>query len=727
MIKFDFDLGLSEVHHKRVKTPSILQMDAMECGAVCLAIVLAYYGLHIPAETAREACGVTRDGSKAINIIKAARNMGMNAEGKRIKDLDSLGYMPTPFIVFWKFNHFIVVEGIIKNTVYINDPATGPRKITLDEFDKGYTGVLLRITPGEQFKPSGKKEKSVFGLLSDYLEGDLVELGYLFFVSALLSLPQASLALFIEFFVDKIIVDNQEQWMLGFALSMSFTILCMILLLWIQRYYLVLYKIRFSIKKIPRFFNKILHLPMSFYIQRATGDISNRIYIFDEISQKITDGFSEVIIDSLSIIIYTLIILLINKYIGLIAVFITILNFASIIITKRIIIDLGRRFSQDQAKMHGIEYSGVQMMEALKFMNGENRFFSRWLSYKSKLIDSQQTIDVYTALISLLPNALYFLNLVLLIILGAHFVMQGTMTVGGIIAIYTLLLLYPEPVISIVDNFLKINELKGDLLRVNDVLLYKGSKEKNEETKQIKSPNLVDIKDVYYGYCKLEAPILSEINISLKKGDSVAITGISGGGKSSLLNLITGLYDPWFGDIYLHGKNIKDYSPDELFKLVSYVDQNIFLFEGTIRDNLTMWDGSIDEATIIEALQTACVYDVVSMKGGLDYRILEGGANISLGQAQRIEIARALIKKPELILLDEATSALDSVTEAKIYQNLSKMDCSFIIVAHRLSAIRHCNEIIVIEDGAIAERGTHKELLKLNGKYKQFIEKDYLL
>jgi ATP-binding cassette subfamily C protein len=726
MIKFDFDQGLLQVHHKRVKTPSILQMDAMECGAVCLSIILAYYGLHISSETAREACGVTRDGSKAINIIKAARNLGMNAEGKRIKDIDSLRYMPTPFIVFWKFEHFIVIEGIIKNKVYINDPATGPRVITLDEFDKGYTGVVLSIRPGKEFKPSGKKEKSVFGLLRDYLKGDFIELSYLLFASALLSIPEASLALFIEFFVDNIIVKNQEHWMLGFVLSMAFTIACMIFLLWVQQYYLVLYKIRFSIKKIPDFFNKLLHLPMSFYIQRATGDISNRLYIFDEISAKITEGFSEGIMNSLSIIIYTLIILLINKTIGLITIFITILNFAAIIITKRIIIDLGRRFSQDQAKMHSIEYSGVQMMEALKFMNGENRFFLRWLSYKSKLIDSQQKIDFYSSLISLLPNVLYFLNLVLLIILGAHFVIKGTMTVGGIIAIYTLLLLYSGPVVSIVENFLKINELKGDLLRVNDVLQYK-TREESKEIDKIESTNLVDIKELYFGYCKLEAPILADINIALKKGNTIAITGISGGGKSSLFNLITGLYEPWFGNIYFAGKNIKNYSSDELFKLVSYVDQNIFLFEGTIRENLTMWDRSVNDNTIVEALKTACIYDVVAMKGGLDYRILEGGTNISLGQAQRIEIARALIKKPQLILLDEATSALDSVTEAQIYKNLSQINCSFLIVAHRLSAIKHCNEIIVIEDGSIIERGSHEELIQLDGRYKQFIEKDYLL
>lgn len=304
--------------------------------------------------------------------------------------------------------------------------------------------------------------------------------------------------------------------------------------------------------------------------------------------------------------------------------------------------------------------------------------------------------------------------------------MQGTMTVGGIIAIYTLLLLYSGPVVSIVENFLKINELKGDLLRVNDVLLYK-TREENNEIDRIETTNLVDIKELYFGYCKLEAPILADINIALKKGNTIAITGMSGGGKSSLFNLITGLYEPWFGEIYFAGKNIKNYSSDELFKLVSYVDQNIFLFEGTIRDNLTMWDRSVDDNTIVEALKMACIYDVVAMKGGLDYRILEGGSNISLGQAQRIEIARALIKKPQLILLDEATSALDSVTEAQIYKNLSQINCSFLIVAHRLSAIKHCNEIIVIEDGSIIERGTHEELIQLDGRYRQFIEKDYLL
>lgn len=728
MVKIDFSANLPKIRHKRVKTPTILQMDATECGAVSLAIILAYYGLHLSPERMRETCGVTRDGSKAINIIKAARNLGMEADGRRIDEVDDLFYIKTPFIIFWKFEHFLVVEGIVDKKVYINDPATGPRIISLEELDKYFTGVVLEISPSKDFQPRGKREKSTWGLLKDYIQGDELELSYIFLTTVLLSLPQAVFALLVEFFVDNILMKEQRQWMVGFTIILVILVCCNVLLLWIQRYYLILYKLRFLIEKIPKFFNQLLHLPMAFYMQRSTGDIANRIHIFDELSLKITNGFTEVLISFLSIAIYLGLISLINPIIGLITIFFTILNLSVITLTQRTVVDLGRRFSQDQAKVYSIEYSGLQLIESLKFMSGENRFFRRWLHFKSKLIVSQQQIDFYSAMASMFPRVLYYANLVILTALGSYLVLQGKMTAGGIMAIYTLLLLFPEPVGKIVDNLIKINELKGNLIRVNDVsLAYKDKNHAVIETdKVLVSNQLLDIKNLYFGYCKLEAPLLSEINISVQKGQMVALTGASGGGKSSLLNLICGLYEPWLGEIYLLGKKISQYHPRDLFKLVSYVDQNIFLFQGTLRDNLTMWDDSIDDESIYQALKVACVDDIIHLKGGLDYPILEGGSNISLGQAQRIELARALLKKPTLLLLDEATSALDSITEAKIYANLRALHCSYFIVAHRLSAIRHCNEIIVIENGTIIEHGQHQELIEQNGRYRQFIEKEYL-
>lgn len=715
-----------DVFYKRIKTPTILQMDAMECGAVCLSIVLGYFGLYISSEEARAVCGISRDGSKAINIIKAARSYGMDAKGVSIHEIHNLQQIEPPFIIFWKFNHFMVVEGIKNNKIYINDPATGPRTISFEEFDNDYTGIVIQMTPGAQFKSGGKKEKSTLGLLYEYFKDDKLELIFIFFTSVLLAIPQASLVLFFKFFIDNILVKQQIQWMPGFVFSMLVVVISIAILLWIQQYFILRYKLLFSIKKIPNFFNTLLHLPMSFYTQRSSGDVANRMHIFDSISEKTTKAISESVTSILSILIYSFIIMFLNPVMGCVTILITILNFSSIVITKHKIVDLGRRLSQDKAKMYSVEYSGVKMMEELKFMSAENRFFSRWLSFKSKVIDSQQKIDLYASFISILPSTMYFLNLVILIILSIYFVMQGSITVGGIIAIYTLLLLFPEPVINIVNNLLQVNELKADLIRVNDVTQAPRLRPKKDKADIIQTDNLIEMKALYFGYSKLEAPILTEIDIFLKKGHSIAITGMSGGGKSTLLNLICFLFEPWSGDIYLKGKNVKEYESSELFKIISYVDQNIFLFEGTIRDNLTMWDNTIDDATIIEALKVACVYDVVVLKGGLDYHVQEGGANLSLGQAQRIELARALIKKPELILLDEATSALDSTTEARIYENLSTMDCGFIIVAHRLSAIRHCNEIIVIEDGGIVERGMHDELMAFNGRYREFIVKDYL-
>lgn len=717
---------LNITHFARVKTPTILQMDAMECGAVSLSIVLAYYGLYISAEKAREACGISRDGSKAINIIKAARNLGMTADGVCVQELDGLREIKPPFIVYWQFNHFMVVEGVIKDKVYVNDPNTGPRVMLLEEFDKDFTGIVLRMTPDEDFKPGGQKEKSTLGLCYEYFKEDTWELSYIVIISVLLTLPQASLALFIQFFIDNMIVQGQRQWAPGFILIMAVTILSVGALLWIKQLFIVKYKLVFSLKKIPDFFYKLLHLPMSFYTQRASGDIANRMHIFDEIAEKITKAMSETVVSLLSILIYTLIILVISPVIGLVTMLVTLLNFVSLVITQRKIVDLGRRNSQDRAKMYSVEYSGLQMIEELKFMNGENRFFSRWLNFKSKLVASQQQIEWYTALLSLLPSTLYFFHLVLLMIFALYFVVQGSLSVGGVVAIYTLLLLFSGPVIAVVNNVLAINELKADLIRVNDILLAYKPPSKPRKKAKSKSQNLLDINDLYFGYSKLEAPILSEITINLQKGDSIAITGMSGGGKSSLLNLICGLFQPWLGEIYIKGRALKSYQPAELASIISYVDQSIFLFEGTIRDNLTMWDNTIEDEVIIEALKTACIYDTVLLKGGLDFHILEGGSNISLGQAQRLEIARALIRKPELILLDEATSALDSISEATIYENFRKIDCSFIIVAHRLSAVRHCKEIIVFEDGQISERGSHEELLALNGLYKEFLTKDYL-
>lgn len=726
MVEFDFTLAEPAVRHKRAKTPTILQMDAMECGAVCMSIIMAYHGLHISSEKAREACGVTRDGSKAINIIKAARNFGMEAEGTRISDIDSLRYKKTPFIVFWKFEHYIVVEEVGDKKVWINDPDTGPRCISIDEFDKGFTGVVLLIKPGKDFKKSGHKEHSILTLFLEYLRGEFQDILYLFVITLLLSIPLSSLAFFLKVYVDDVLINNQRQWMLGCVAGMGLATMSVIILTRIQQVFILRYQIRFSIQKIPEFFWKILQLPMPFFIQRSTGDIANRVTIYDKIAQTITESFPQAFTGMLSVTIYTIFIFMINPVIGCITAFITALNIIVLLFLKRKIVDAGRRVSQDSAKLFGIEYNGIHIIEELRFRGAENQFFMRWASYQARLMESRQTLELYNAWVSSIPGALYFINLVTLVIVGSYFITQGSMTAGGMIAIYTLLLTFATPVKTVIEALLKLNELKADLLRIIDI--NSASTPARVETPPAKEnvEYLLEINDLMFGYSKIEAPVLLGIDIALKRGKSLAITGVSGSGKSSLSNLICGLYEPWSGKILFNGIPIQEYDPADLFKHIAYVDQNTFLFEGSIRDNLTFKDTSISDKEIYQALEAACAVDIIKTKGGLDFHITEGGRNLSTGQAQRIELARAILRKPELMLLDEATSALDSVTEAQIYNNLRAMQCSFIIIAHRLSALRHCDEIMVIEEGSVIEYGSYQALMEKRGRYYEFVQKDFL-
>lgn len=725
-MNLSFDLDILDKPHARAKTASILQMDAMECGAVCLMIVLAYYGKYISSEEAREACDVSRDGSKAINIIRAARKYELNAYGVEIKDIEELRFKKTPFIVYWKFEHFIVVEQVHADHVYINDPASGPRKISMDEFDRGYTGIALFLSPNDNFEKSGDKEEGIFKILFNYIKDSKAAYTYITLLTLILAIPSASLALFIKLFVDNVLVEQQSQWVLSLILIMLGMSVLIFIITSIQQRYILRFKLTFLLQNAPRFFWKLLNLPMNFFEQRATGDIASRIKIYDHVAENLTEGLIKAIVNLFTLGMFIFIIFLLNHTLGLITLILSIINFLTLMLGHRKLVDLGRKISQQQAKLHAIEYGGFQVIEELKFRSNEDQFFNYWSSHQSSLISTMQRLNIYSAFSVFIPNLMIYLNMICLVILGCTFIANGSMSAGSLIAIYTLLLSFGPLINESIKHMLQINQMKGDLLRIKDVMMYSKQEDKVDEPES--DPQyLLELKNVYFGYSRLEAPILSDINIQLKAGESLAVTGISGGGKSTLTNLIVGLFPLWKGNIFYKGKNIHCYDKESFFNEVAYVDQSISLFEGTIRENITLWNAKISDIEIIEALKTAMAYDFISKKGGLDFHITEDGGNLSKGQAQRIELARALVKKPQLLILDEVTSALDSVTEKKVYENLRTVHCSFVIIAHRLSAIKHCNYIMLIEQGQCLEYGTHDELMSLEeGHYRSLVSKEMI-
>ncbi len=714
---------------QRVKTPTLLQMEAAECGATCLAIILAYHGRYVLAEEAREACDVSRDGSKAINIIKAARRYGLEAHGANI-DIDALDELELPCIAYWEFNHFIIIEGYSKKGVYINDPATGPRRISYAEFDRAFTGVVLEFTLTKDFQTGGKPEPHTLTLLWQRLKKSKESFYYLIFITLALAAPTIAIAIMTKIFIDHVLIDNQTYWLSALLSGLIITGVFVSLLTWVQQYYLYRYKMKIKISGTAQFFWHLIHLPMRFFQQRACGDLAERIDDYDNIAEAITIDLTSNAVGLLTMVLYALAMFALSPILALISIVIAFANFSLLFFVQRKMTDLGRRHAQDQGKLYAIEMNGMQIIETIKANSLENQFFNRWSGYHAKVVTHHQRIAVFSSLLNILPSLLIGLNVIIILSLGSFLIIHGHSTVGTIVAFQALLIFFQLPLNKLLELGGKLNELKGDLLRLEDVTHYPQDDIVGENADSVEhlTPSaeqpIMQLRNIQFGYSRLEPPILHDFSLTLNPGKRTAIVGPSGSGKSSIINLVCGLHPAWSGDMLVNNYLLTNISRAALAQFLGLVNQQIYLFEGTVRNNLTLWDPNVSDENLYLALQTACIKDLVMERGGLDARITEGGANLSGGQAQRIEIARALVKNPSLLLLDEATSAIDTMVEEHIYQNFKQRGCGLLIIAHRLSAIRDCDEIIYLDQGEIIERGTHAELMELQGEYHMLAKQE---
>ncbi|MEH2382713.1 MAG: NHLP family bacteriocin export ABC transporter peptidase/permease/ATPase subunit [Nostoc sp.] len=719
----------------RVKTPTVLQMEAVECGAAALGIILGYYDRILPLTELRRECGVSRDGSKASNMVKAARSYGLEAKGLK-RELKQLQALRPPYIVFWHFNHFLVVEGFGKNRIYLNDPASGPRTVSYQEFDEGYTGVVLVMEPSKEFLKGGHKTTIAVSLW-ERLRGAFSALVYCLIAGFLLTLVGLAVPVLTQVFVDDILVQQRQQWLRPLLLVMAITTILQGALTFLRLKYLRRLKIKLAIGMSSRFLWHILRLPASFYAQRFAGEISDRTHLNDEVANVLSGKLATTIIDAIMIIFYALVMVQYDWVLTLIMVIFAAINVLTLQSISRQRVDANQRLMQEYGKAAGISIGALQSIETIKASGLESDFFARWSGYYTKAINSQQELGTTNQIFAVLPVLLSAISSMLLLVIGGLRVMDGHLSIGMLIAFQALTHSFQEPVNNLVNFGTTLQELEGNLVRLDDVLDHpiEGSREWGVgnggdgtnyssliPNSQCKLQGYVELRDITFGYSRLESPLIENFHLCIKPGQRVALVGGSGSGKSTIAKLISGLYQPWTGEILFDGTSREQIPKHLLTNSVAMVEQDILLFGGTVRDNLTLWDSTVPDNNLMKACKDAAIEDIVlSMSGGFDAELSEGAANLSGGQRQRLEIARALVNNPSILIMDEATSALDAETEKIIDENLRRRGCTCIIVAHRLSTIRDCDEIIVLERGKVVQRGTHQQLWQIEGAYSRLI------
>ena len=700
-------------------TPTILQMEAVECGAASLAMVLAYHRRWVPLEELRLACGVSRDGSKASNILKAARQYGLAAKGFK-KEPEQLDELPLPSILHWNFNHFVVFEGVRGDWAFINDPAIGRRRLSREEFSESFTGVVLAFEPTAQFTRAGAPPRAL-PMLWRLLAGSRAGLALVVLISVTLVLPGIIVPVFAKLFVDDVLIGGARGWIGPLLIGLALTAVLRALILSLRQHYLLLLEVKLGLTMASRFFWHVLRLPIAFFTQRHAGDIANRIIVNEEVAKLLSGELAATMLHLVTVAFYAAVMAAYDVVLAAIAVSLGLVNLVALRLVGRSREDAARRLSQDRGQLAAATVGAIRAIETIKSSGLEQDAFARWAGYHAKAMAASQNLDRQGALLGVVPPLLAALGNAAVLGVGSLRVMRGAMSVGDLVAFQTLAASFSEPIGRLVALGAKLPEIKAGLARVSDVLAYRedprvtaqAAEDAVDETGPARLEGAIELENVSFGYNPNEPPLIENFNLVVRPGQRVALVGGSGSGKSTIGRLICGLYPVWSGEIRFDGRPIADISPAVLANSLAYVDQEVFLFAGTVRENLTLWDDGVDEARLAGALQDAAIFDEIGLRPGLyDYKVAEAGLDFSGGQRQRLEIARALVTQPAILVLDEATAALDPLVEEQIDENIRRRGYTCIIVAHRFSTIRDCDEIVVLRDGRVEGRGTHAELVE---------------
>ena len=709
------------------RTPTVLQMEAAECGVACLSMILEYHKLYIPLEKLRLMCGVSRDGCKLSNIARAARRLGFHVEGYKVEPIDLL-VLKAPSIIHWDFDHFVVFEGMRNGKAYINDPSYGPRLINLREFDQLFTGVMLEFQTNSDFKPGGNRV-TLAGFLKNRLEGVSSALIYLI-LSGLFFVPFSILApAFYRIFIDNILINQQLHWYKPLIVVMLITAVIQASVVWLQKTALLLTSIKATIYNTGSFFYHLLRLPAEFFGQRYAGDIGSRFSLNDRMANIVFGDLSSAVLNVIFSIFLGIVMFFYNVPLALITMAVISLNFIALKHVSRKISDINQRLECEYGKMAGNAMKGLQIIETLKSTGSEQEFFEQISGHQAKVINASSELNLWTQILSSVSPFLSTISSMLIFLVGGIFIIRGRMTIGMLIGFEMLAVMLISEIGEFVGFGGLLQETKATMKRLDDVISYgeeerySVSESKEEKDGEPKLTGSIELRGVTFGYSRLNTPLIRNFNLKIEPCSRVALVGVSGSGKTTIAKLIMGLYEPWEGQILVGGRPLKTVSKELLANSMAMVGQGAYLFKGSVKDNISMWDNAMEEGNIIAASKDAFLDDVIMRRHGeYDSPVGENGDNFSGGERQRLEIATTLAINPSFLILDEATSALDTHSENIVSDNIKKRGLTCLISAHRLSTIRDCDEIIVLHNGSIVQRGTHEELSSVSGVYADMIK-----
>jgi len=702
--------------NKLRRVTTVFQMEATECGAACLGMILSYYHYYEPLEKLRVACGVSRNGSKASLIIKAAAEYKLKGTGYKIA-AEELTTMKLPMIIFWNFEHYVVFEGRRGKWFYVNDPARGKLRYSQEEFEKCFTGIALTFEKTPEFKPHGKRNGIFFSLLP--LFGRLKSVSMiLFWAGLLLIVPGMLLPSMLQIFIDEII-SSKAAWLYPLLGAYALTLAIEALLTWLTQVAIRRGELKLSVNTTLKMLEHLFSLPIDFFAQRNSADLQRRIEMNAQVANVFFHQVANNIVKLFTASFFLFLMLQFSPFLSSIVVTAAILNFWILSLVNKKRQTINQAMVTAEVKLGNSSMTGIDLMEPIRASGRDNDFFREWSSHLTEYANQRHKMQYSNTLYSSLPLLLFGINNILVLCVGSKLVIDGELTLGGMMAFQALMGAFIEPVNALVMAGSQIQELTGSLDRIKDIMRYPSEKRFATDSNERRFfAGKLELRNISFGYSRLEKPLIEDFSLTLNPGGRIALVGASGSGKSTVAKIAAGIYAPWNGEILLDDVPLEQISQESFHKNVATVDQSIMLFTGSVGDNLTLFQKRTDNRVLHQALRDAAMEEELARRGQLlAVNVSEMGNNFSGGQRQRLEIARALARNTPILILDEATSALDPVTELLIDKAIRRRGCSCLVIAHRLSTIRDCDEIIMMSDGHIVERGTHDQLMEKNGAY----------